>query len=237
MSKTVMISQPRYLPFMGYLNRIRQADVFVVLDTVQRTQRGFENRNKMPDNKGVDRWLSIPVSSSSRSLIKDSKVLALDEQDWVADHINRLTEWYPNILNKSPERNFFDGYYFKIFDAVCGGYSYADILRLSLQYLLDKLEIGTKVIYASSLYTEEDVVLNGGVDGLCDIINRVEATHYISGPSCLEYGLNSAYLTAKTGCGLIIHRWNLGYYPFMYHLLNPQLPGKSGLEEVKFLSL
>jgi len=37
----VTISEPRYLPFLGYLHRIDQSDQFILLDTVQYATHTF----------------------------------------------------------------------------------------------------------------------------------------------------------------------------------------------------
>lgn len=67
--KKLVISQPRYLPVISYLQRLYFADIFVFLDNVQRQPRGVENRNKIIVN-GKEKWLSIPVKSSCLGGIK-----------------------------------------------------------------------------------------------------------------------------------------------------------------------
>ena len=43
----VAIHQPHYLPWLGYLHRMAQADLFVVLDHVQFERRNRQNRSQI----------------------------------------------------------------------------------------------------------------------------------------------------------------------------------------------
>src|SRR5207253_1025450 len=45
--KTVGIMQPYLFPYLGYFQLIRESDVFVWLDDVQYTKKGWINRNRI----------------------------------------------------------------------------------------------------------------------------------------------------------------------------------------------
>lgn len=61
----VSIHQPHFLPWLGYLHRMMQCDLFVLLDHVQFERQNFQNRVtiKTPDGP---QWLSVPVLHGSR---------------------------------------------------------------------------------------------------------------------------------------------------------------------------
>ncbi len=61
--KTVCIMQPTYLPWMGYMDMIDQADVFVLLDTVSISRQSWQTRNRVLDRGGHVVWLSVPVKA------------------------------------------------------------------------------------------------------------------------------------------------------------------------------
>lgn len=46
MSRTAVIMQPTYLPYLGYFQLIAQADVLVFLDDVQFARRSWQQRNR-----------------------------------------------------------------------------------------------------------------------------------------------------------------------------------------------
>ena len=57
--------QPNFLPWLGYLHKAAQADVFVLADDVQYTKHGFINRNRVRTSQGWQ-WLTVPVRTRGR---------------------------------------------------------------------------------------------------------------------------------------------------------------------------
>ncbi len=55
------ISQPAYLPWLGYFDLIDQVDAFVLLDTVQFEKQSWQHRNRIKTPTGLQ-WLTIPVA-------------------------------------------------------------------------------------------------------------------------------------------------------------------------------
>ena len=51
--------QPHYLPWLGYLDKMAKADVFVVMDDLQYERENFQNRQKLKLNNGPA-WISVP---------------------------------------------------------------------------------------------------------------------------------------------------------------------------------
>ena len=43
----VTVHQPEHLPWLGFFDKMRQADVFVLLDTTQFAKDDFQNRNRI----------------------------------------------------------------------------------------------------------------------------------------------------------------------------------------------
>jgi hypothetical protein len=75
----VTIQQPHYLPWLGYLNRMANADLFVLLDHVQFERRSYQNRTMVRVN-GASKWLTVPV------LQRSHKERILDKEiDWSED--------------------------------------------------------------------------------------------------------------------------------------------------------
>lgn len=72
---TVAITQPTFLPWLGYFNLVATADVFVVLDTVQFEKQSWQTRNRVRTRKGEVLWLPVPVVDMPLStLIKDIRI-------------------------------------------------------------------------------------------------------------------------------------------------------------------
>ena len=172
-----MISQPRYLPCLGYLERIKSSDIFIILDTVQRNSRFYENRNKVKDKNGAEKWLTIPIRSSNRTLIKDTIMNGLE---WKIDHLNKVKNYYNNAMME-----FYYDAYLNAIDTE----RYSESLIKGLIYLKSIYYIKTEFILASTISD----VSNGGIDELVKLVKAVNGNTYISGASCLEYGFTHEY--------------------------------------------
>jgi hypothetical protein len=61
----VTIHQPLFLPWLGYLDRMARADLFVVLDHVQFERANYQNRARFLLD-GTPRWLTVPVLQRSQ---------------------------------------------------------------------------------------------------------------------------------------------------------------------------
>ena len=67
---TVAIHQPAFLPYPGYLDRIKQVDAFFILSFVQFEKGSFTNRNRIKTQHGTQ-WITLPVGTKghmSRSI-------------------------------------------------------------------------------------------------------------------------------------------------------------------------
>src|SRR3990167_2201771 len=60
--RVVSINQPHYFPWLGLLDKIYRSDVFIILDSVQYSRHGFQNRTLYSTEKGP-RYLTVPVRS------------------------------------------------------------------------------------------------------------------------------------------------------------------------------
>ncbi|HTJ47539.1 MAG TPA: WbqC family protein [Kofleriaceae bacterium] len=56
----VAAHQPAYLPWLGYLDKMAKADVFVVMDDLQYEAQNFQNRNRIKRNDGAA-WVTVPL--------------------------------------------------------------------------------------------------------------------------------------------------------------------------------
>lgn len=184
----LFISQPRYIPALNYLNRLNKADVFVLLDTVQRQPRGWENRNKLLVN-GSEKWLTIPIESSSRDLIIDTVVSG---KNWIDKHKEIVISYYNN--HKYFDKNIVNEYYKFIDNTISknGNLFFTDIIISSFQLFNELFNFNTKIIKASDLNSNRKDWLKGPEE-LVRIAKRCKTDYYISGPNGKEYGVSDEF--------------------------------------------
>lgn len=92
----VAIHQPHFLPWLGYLHRMAQVDLFVLLDHVQFERRNYQNRTMIRMN-GEPRWLTVPVlqrSQKERILDKEVDNRPDGSKAWGASHSATLRHAY-----------------------------------------------------------------------------------------------------------------------------------------------
>jgi hypothetical protein len=90
---TAVVLQPGYLPWIGYFDQLRRADVFVFYDDVQYNKHGWRNRNRIKTQSGP-LWLSVPVRHSGLGfpLIVDVEI---DRRTpWARKHVSSLKQAY-----------------------------------------------------------------------------------------------------------------------------------------------
>ncbi|MEC9380181.1 MAG: WbqC family protein [Candidatus Latescibacterota bacterium] len=56
----VSIHQRQFMPWLGYFNKMDQADHFILLDSVQFKKNEWQNRNRIKAAQGAQ-WLTVPV--------------------------------------------------------------------------------------------------------------------------------------------------------------------------------
>lgn len=182
----IFISQPRYLPVMSYLQRLYHADLFVLLDSVQRQGRGWENRNKLlvPTPK----WLTVPICSSRRALICNTKIQGTQ---WVSEHVSLVKRYY----NKAPfyDYSLLEMLEKNIREAVFeSDGNYTSVIRSQLEVFCSYLGFTPKFTLATDLEKLGSCAASGP-EKLRDLCLLAGATEYISGGNGKAYGVEEAF--------------------------------------------
>lgn len=151
----VAIHQPHYLPWLGYLQRMAQADLFVVLDHVQFERGNYQNRTRVRVNGGPQ-WLTVPlVYGSQRDRILDK---IIDRSvEWPRAHFETLRRAYTGA-------GYFGSYaaqFRRIYEA--GWERLVDLNDALLAVLRDAFGIATPLVRSSQLNVggaRSELVLN-----------------------------------------------------------------------------
>lgn len=93
MRPTVVVLQPGYLPWLGFFDQMRRADVFVYYDDVQYDKHGWRNRNRIKTQTGAQ-WLTVPVRHSGLGFPKILDVEIDTGAAWARKHVSTLRQAY-----------------------------------------------------------------------------------------------------------------------------------------------
>lgn len=61
----VAAHQPHFLPWLGYFDKMRKADLFILVDHVQFERQNYQNRTLIKTGEDA-RWITVPVRQASR---------------------------------------------------------------------------------------------------------------------------------------------------------------------------
>lgn len=211
--KTVCIHQPDFLPWLGFFDRLRKCDLYVVLDNVQFLRRGWHHRDKIKSASG-EVWLTIPVKKSGRfeQLISETEID--NSTDWRSQHLGSLRACY----GRAP-------FFSKIFPSLEAIYNkdhnlLADFNLELLRFLMEALDTKTEMVFASKLATE-----GRKNELLLSILQSVEGTHYLSGTGAKAYLEESAFKER----GITV-QWQEFSHPKYPQLFGDFLPGLSSID-------
>ncbi len=167
----VSIHQPNYLPWLGFFDKIKQSDVFVIFDDVQfpRGKKHFGHRNKIKTLSG-DKWLTVPISNKSNLVSFNDTIINYDTE-WNKEHIRLIELFY----SKTP---YFDKYFPNLLDIISIEHKSLTELSVSLiKYFLKELNIKTQLKYSSEI-SDSDLY---GSDKIFNILEKLNTTQYITG--------------------------------------------------------
>ena len=143
----VSAHQSHFLPWLGYFDKIRRADLFVVVDHVQFERGDFQNRNRIMTRTGVQ-WLTLPLRQHSRSEL----ILEKEIDDRLVGNVSwgeKITRTLHHAYGRAP---FFDRYMPFLGETFAHPWTrMVDLNMHLLSFFLDQLEIATPVVKSSAL--------------------------------------------------------------------------------------
>jgi hypothetical protein len=90
---TVVVLQPGYLPWLGFFDQMRRADVFVYLDDAQYDKHGWRNRNRIKTQMG-SQWLTVPVRHSGLGFPRILEIEIDQRVPWARKHLTAIRQAY-----------------------------------------------------------------------------------------------------------------------------------------------
>lgn len=207
-----VILQPSYIPWRGYFDQIRRADLFVFYDDVQYDKHGWRNRNQIK-TAGGKRWLTIPVHSAGVTAGIPIKDVRIDwSKPWTENHLRSLRAAYGKAPHFKDYLAMLESFYARRDELI------ADLTVATTIELARQLGI-THTRFARS--SEMQGIGGQKTERLIKILQHVGADHYISGPSARDYIEQDQF--AAAGIALEYMEYNYPEYPQLYPPYDPQV--------------
>jgi len=171
----VVISQPMYFPWVGHLEQIALADVYVLYDDVQFSPGSFFNRVQIRTQSDTT-WLTVPLVGG-KQLAPINQISVNNRQGFEEKHLNLLRQNYRHtpflkdviqlvgsVFSQHPER--------------LSELSELSTRALARYFSLDKV----KFMRSSELHID-----GAGSDRVFKICKHLGATEYITGHGARKY--------------------------------------------------
>jgi hypothetical protein len=202
------VHQPQYLPWIGYFDKMRRADVFCYLNDVQYKKNEWQNRNRIKTAQDWQ-WLTVPVRYHFPEKINEVR-------------INNTTQWSKKHL-QALKTNYSRAPYFKEYisifeDTLSRDWEFISELNIHLiERLKDALQMQQKTtIISSELKLREDPT-----DRLIDICKALGADTYLAGQGGADY--MDAARFEKNGLKVIMQEFKHPVYSQLFGDFQPHL--------------
>lgn len=210
------ISQPTFLPWIGWFDLVDQSDVMIILDDVQFSKQSWQQRNRLRTVKGLE-FISVPVKTAGRLFqrIIDCK---LADDRFVKKTIGILQANY----SSAP---FFAETFAELARILKFGASTASLLELNCELILwmaGKLGVTTSLIRASALAAPGR--RGEHVAAICECVG---ADTYLSPPGAEAYLNEDRTAFDRRGIVINIHVFEHPQYPQCFA---PFMPYASALD-------
>ena len=192
--------QAHYLPWLGYLDKIDRADIFVFLDDVQYEKNGWQNRNRIRTPRGWQ-WLTVPVHAHLSDRLLEVQVM---EKEWQKNHSKSLKSSYGKAPHFSRLWDLLETLYEKEWRLL------AELNWAFLEVLLRAFGIAQKrLVRSSSLH-----ITTHATQRLVDLCKAFHADSYFSGDGAKAY-LDLA-LFEKAGIQVTFQNFSHPVYPQLH---------------------
>lgn len=164
----VAIMQPYFLPYIGYFQLIKSAEIFVVYDNIKFTKKGWFNRNRFLQN-GSDAFFTLPLQNDSDSLnVVDRRLSPTFDKRKL---LNQLKAAY----QKAP--HFPSGFEWL---RSCVEHDESNLFRFihhSIETTVARLGIGTRIVASSAIPIDHSLRAQDKVIAICEAL---DASTYIN---------------------------------------------------------
>ena len=171
---SVVVSQPMFLPWIGMLEQMRLADVYVHYDDVAYSRGGFQNRVQVKTQAGIG-WLTLPVQHDLGQRIRDVRLGA--DASFPRKHLATLRQAYA----RAPHRDAMLAVAEKVYATTSP--FLLDWTVAGLEALWEVFEVRPKTV----LFASELGVPGEGSERVLSLAQRLGATRYVTGRGALAY--------------------------------------------------
>ena len=183
----IAIHQPNFCPYIGFFEKVKSSDIFILLDHVQYSKGDWHNRNRIMSQQGPQ-YLTIPVNATLEKRICDVNIAP-------EYNVTKIMKTLDQCYNKTKYYEFYRPEFFKIFNSAGialktdSGYELERLNYNLLSYICNILNIPTSKFILSNHRPNLNYNLANN-ELLVDLMKNLwleEPITYISGEGAKSY--------------------------------------------------
>lgn len=216
MTRTCVICQPTFLPWIGWFDLVEQSDVTIILDDVQFSKQSWQQRNRIRTPHGLE-FLSVPVMTAGRlgQRILDCE---LANQAFVVKMLKSLQANYAHAP-----------YFASVYDdltatmqAAVSSNRLTDLNCALISWMAGRLDVERPMIRASTLGV-------GGERGdhVAALCSEVGADRYLSPAGAEDYLIEDRRAFDERGIAVCLHVYD---HPEYTQRFAPFIPYASAID-------
>lgn len=212
----MVVLQPGYLPWLGFFDQLRGADVFVYYDDVQYDKHGWRNRNRVKAPGGEPLWLTVPVRTHGfeRPRILDVQIDATAA--WTRRHVGTLRHCYARAPHAEPYLAELEALLARPWTRL------VDLDLAAVELCCRWLGLARRIERSSALCAAPAGPPGAARSGrLIELCQRFEATRYLSGAAARGYLDVEAF--ARAGIAVEFQDYRHPVYPQLHGAFLPFL--------------
>jgi hypothetical protein len=174
----VAIHQPNYLPYLGFFDKMKKSDIFVIYDDTQFEKGDFQHRNRIRIYHGW-KWLTVPVEKKRIPINEiriKKEVSTWKGVKWVDAHFKDIRDNYKDTPYYCTYEKEIKRIYEKRYDKL------VDLNMELINFLRKAFDIETKIAFSSDWgFTSKST------ERLVEIVEALGGDVYLSGPKGRDY--------------------------------------------------
>lgn len=224
----VVISQSMLFPWVGILEQIRLAGVYVYYDDVQFSKGSFTNRVQVKLPSGM-RWMSIPLQGAHLGqAIEATRVVPAEA--WRGKHMQLLRQSFEATPFAADALAMADEIFSGTYDSI-GMLARASLMALVRYFALDE---------SCKFIDVRDLQIGGsGSSRVLEIVRSLKGNCYITGHGAVDYLEHEVF--EKAGIKVEYMDYQLRAYPQQHGAFTPYVTGldlvaNCGKDGIAFIS-
>jgi hypothetical protein len=207
----IVITQPNYLPWLGYFAQLQSCDLWVVLDDVQYTRREWQNRNRIVGCTGEPHYITLPIKRAPRTSLINQ--ISLSDNYEPGQHLAQIERCYMSCQYYADVYPILSD---SLYTCYAGSKGLLSVLNVSIiRHFCALAGFEPNVVLSSELPCFANS--NSPTQRLCAISRYFNASTYLSSPGAKHYMLNELGLFESVSIAVAWQKFDHIPYPQRQH--------------------